>query len=396
MANSFLKAEQIAAQALGVLKREIVLPALVWRDAFRDWKGKKNDTITIRVPSYTNARTRNLRAGTALVADDLSETSVSVSLDTHVYELLNITDENLTLDITDFGSQVTQPAVEAVVRGVEDAVVTEMQGAAIPASRTIEVDNTDPYDSLIDARKALNDANVPFDRRALVVGSAIEAKILKSDHLSHFDQSGSSEAFREATIGRIAGFTAMTSNALDPDEGYAFHASAFALGVATPEKPRGATWGATASQNGLTIRVLQDYDPTYAQDRHLTDLFIGTGTTTDQGYFDANGKWQPFTGTVGSEVTLSTSAAADDIIDATAHGFSEGDRVVFTSLTGGTGLSVNTEYYVISDNLAANTFQVSETVGGDAVDFTADITAGKVREGGASMVIRAVKLTDAS
>lgn len=78
-------------------------------------------------------------------------------------------------------------------------------------------------------------------------------------------------------------------------------------------------------------------------------------------------------------VTLALSAAADDIIDtASPHGYAVNDTVVFTALTGGTGLVVGKRYFVISANLAAQTFQVSLTQGGAAVNFTADATAGTV------------------
>lgn len=82
----------------------------------------------------------------------------------------------------------------------------------------------------------------------------------------------------------------------------------------------------------------------------------------------------------GSGVTLATSAAADDIVDtAAAHSFAADDVVEFTALTGGAGLSTSTQYFVISANLAATTFQVSATKGGAAINFTTDITAGTVR-----------------
>lgn len=79
-------------------------------------------------------------------------------------------------------------------------------------------------------------------------------------------------------------------------------------------------------------------------------------------------------------VTLANpSAAADDIIDTVApHGFVANQRVRFESLTGGAGLVVGTDYFVIAANLAATTFQVSLTQGGAAVNFTTDITAGVV------------------
>ncbi len=396
MANAFVKAEQVIRQALGLLEREIVLPALVWRDAVTDFRGAKNDTVSIRVPAYTAARTRTMRSGTGITVDDLDETKVDVTLDTHVYKAVGISDEEMTLDIVSFGEQVTRPIVQAVARKAEDSVATEMADATY-ANEAIEIDNTDPYDSFVDARNLLNKANVPMAGRFLVLGSDVEAKTLKSDHLARFDGSGSDTALREAQIGRIAGFTAVTSNAIDPDIAIAGHKSAFTLAMVTPEVPQGATWGASETFAGMTMRLLRDYDFDNVRDRLLADLFLGTGTVLDEGYFDSEGRFQPREDTIGSSITLAISAAADDIIDTTTdHGYAAGDRVVFTSLTGGAGLSTNREYYVIAASLAATTFKVSQTLGGSAVNFTTDITAGAVRSDGASLLVRAVKLVDNS
>lgn len=84
--------------------------------------------------------------------------------------------------------------------------------------------------------------------------------------------------------------------------------------------------------------------------------------------------------TVPDTTTLSTSAAADDIIDATDHDLAVGDAVIFDSLTGGTGLTAGTTYYVVAASFAANTFRVGLTAGGAAIDFTTDITAGTARK----------------
>jgi len=82
---------------------------------------------------------------------------------------------------------------------------------------------------------------------------------------------------------------------------------------------------------------------------------------------------------VGPDKALATSAAADDIIDtAAAHGFVAGDAVKFTALTGGTGLVVDTTYYVVATSLGAQTFRVAATRGGTPLGFSADITAGNV------------------
>lgn len=93
------------------------------------------------------------------------------------------------------------------------------------------------------------------------------------------------------------------------------------------------------------------------------------------GPFSADG-WANY----GPDVALANpSAAADDIIDTTgAHSFAVNDIVRFTSLTGGTGLVTDTNYYVVSTSLGSTTFRVAATRGGAALGFSADITAGNV------------------
>ncbi len=83
---------------------------------------------------------------------------------------------------------------------------------------------------------------------------------------------------------------------------------------------------------------------------------------------------------VGPTITLANpSAASDDIVDtATAHGFQIGDKVRFLTLTGGTGLSANVDYYVTATSFGASTFRPALTKGGAAIDFSTDITAGTV------------------
>lgn len=68
-----------------------------------------------------------------------------------------------------------------------------------------------------------------------------------------------------------------------------------------------------------------------------------------------------------------TGETIDDLIDLSAHGYSDGQDVFFSSLTGGANLAVDTRYYVV--NATTNTFQLASTKGGAALDFGSDITA---------------------
>lgn len=281
MANTFIKATQVVNAAALLLEREIVLPRLVWTQPDSNFVGALDDTVTLRVPATFSSRTRTMRSNTALTADDLTETSVPVQLTDHVYKLLNITDEQLTLDITDFAAQVLNPQVRAVARGMEDVIASELQSAT--AAEMVTIDNTsapasgEAFAALVEARRVLNDGNVDRSDRVVVLGSALEAWFLQ-DPVVNNHNSGNRDALEEATLNRLAGFTIVGSNALSPDEGYAFHRTAIAFANVAPALPSGAAMAARTATANLALRYLRDYNPTNSTgpvDRSLVDAFCG-------------------------------------------------------------------------------------------------------------------------
>lgn len=70
-----------------------------------------------------------------------------------------------------------------------------------------------------------------------------------------------------------------------------------------------------------------------------------------------------------------TGNAATDIITATGHNFTTNQGVRFVDRIGGTGM--NTNPYFVRD-ISGDTFKISTTSGGAALNFTTDITAGSV------------------
>lgn len=289
--NTFIKAEKIAATALGVLEREIVLPALVWRDAGGSFKGAQGDTITLRIPARSTARVRQLRGtrtadfnGAGIITlDDLAETSIDVTMDREVYHGARVTDEELTLDIVDFTEQILMPQVRAVAEGMENAVADLMTGATYATTVSITGSGNDVvYDAMIDARKALNVANVPQNDRIVVMGPGLEARFLKDDHLNHADTAGDNNALRDASIGRIAGFNqVVVSNALPEDVGFAFHRTAYVLSTQAPAVPAGVPFGSSRTFANLAMRWIRDYDPGNLQDRSILGTYIGTNIIAD-------------------------------------------------------------------------------------------------------------------
>lgn len=79
--------------------------------------------------------------------------------------------------------------------------------------------------------------------------------------------------------------------------------------------------------------------------------------------------------TIG-RVNQVTGVAATDIFTAIAHGYLLNDPVVFSATTGGAGITAGVTYF--ARDITTNTFKVAGTVGGIAVNFTTDLTAGTV------------------
>lgn len=283
MANTILKAEQILSAGLGVLERDVVLPGIVASDASQHFSARspKNDTVSIRVNGRTTAKDKAWRDKTAAIEiSDLNEFKVDVKLDTHPYNAIELTDEELSLDIDEFTGQVIEPQTRAVVERLEDKIATKISTASYPIDSLIAI-GSDFYAAAVKARKELNDYNVPRDGRTFLVGTAVEEAVLLSDQFRKFDQSGDANALREATIGRVAGFDIVVSNSIHPQEAYAFHRSAFQAVYRVPATPLGGVTTASGSYAGVALRWVRDYDSTHMVNRSTFDTFFGINVVTD-------------------------------------------------------------------------------------------------------------------
>ena len=290
MANTFLKPEKLIAQGLGLLQRELLLPRLVVRRGIADYQGAKNDTINIRIPSILKGREYEWRTrNTAITTDDLKEYSVPVTLDKHPYSAVGITDEELTLDIVDWGEQVARPQIRAVAELLESYIATAMVNANYRHTVSYEQQNPDVegkdyafYRAAVKARKYLNQENVPAAGRKLLVGANVEEAALNSAHLIDVNTSGDESVLRDAVIGRVAGFEVIGNcNSIDPDFAVAFHPTAFALGNVAPVVPDGAKAGATLEFESLAMRWIRDYDSDHLRDRSVYSSFAGSTSVED-------------------------------------------------------------------------------------------------------------------
>lgn len=286
MAHIFQKADKIAGIGLDVLQRQIVLPNLFRaRYGITDFKGAKGDVVNVKRPPILRARDAGFRNRNTIVMDDLIQSRIQVALNKYPYSGVALTDEELTLDIENYSQEVTVPQTRALAEDFEETVATTLAAATYVHTVSFVVgdpgDAGDPRKVAIEARKLLNSSKVPAAGRYWIVGADVSAAIAKFDNLLDVDTAGLPEAVREGVVGRLGGFTIVESNALAGDESYFVHDSAVALAFVAPAAPKGATSAGVATEGGLALRQLFDYDSDTLSDRSIVSVFTGGAVVTD-------------------------------------------------------------------------------------------------------------------
>ncbi|MFJ4701961.1 P22 phage major capsid protein family protein [Streptomyces sp. NPDC088768] len=317
MTQTVQQQQKLSATALPLLRRSLILSALVDRFTAAEFKGAQGDVLNIRRPAVLSARSEAITRDKSRViqSDDVVESTIQVKLTDHVYSAVDITDAEATLDVESFAAQILAPQVDSIASNldlkVRDALetlpaLTDVNGAAVAIARESEPEAQAKRIrfSIPQLRRRLNDQHVPQAGRVLLVGSEVEALLLNDPNLSRLDESGSADALREATIGRLHGFTIVTCDVIDPAEMIAFHPTAFKLSLIAPVAPEGAAYASSQSANGVALRYIRDYNSTVAMDRSFLSVYSGISPVLDP-LVNAAGQYVDATGAVIASPTPS-------------------------------------------------------------------------------------------
>ena len=290
MPNTYIKAPSYAALAVGALDRTTVLPQVFTRYDGGNFRGALDDTVTFRLPGVTQARDYEWRTRTnPIVLDKIGRTKVSIKLDTHTYSAVPITDEELTLDLENFTTEVLDPQLQAVVDRLEGKVIAALRVAPFKTTNLAAATADNPYYKALEWDALLDAQFTPSDNRMLLLGSNAWMWLMKSPSLITMDPQAATTAYRRAQIAQIANFTVVKSNRLTANEIFAVHPSALVLANVAPDNPQGAIYSARRNYRGFGVRVLKDYDPNFLRDRSVVSTFTGISSVNDDYTMDANG-----------------------------------------------------------------------------------------------------------
>ena len=290
MPNTYIKAPKYAALAVGALDRTTVLPQVFTRYDGGNFVGALDDTVTFKLPGVTQARDYEWRTRTnPIVLDKIGRTKISIKLDTHTYSAVPITDEELTLDLENFATEVLDPQMTAVVDRLEGKVIAALRVAPFKTTTLAAATADNPYHKALEWDALLDAQFTPSDNRMLLLGSNAWMWLMKSDALRLYDPQAATTAFRRATVAQIGNFTVVKSARLTANEIFAVHPSALVLANVAPENPQGAVYSSRRSYRGYGLRVLRDYDPNFLRDRSVISTFTGISSVNDEYQTDANG-----------------------------------------------------------------------------------------------------------
>ncbi|MFB8199398.1 hypothetical protein [Kitasatospora purpeofusca] len=332
-----LNPQQVTIAALGLLDRQLTLGSLPARYSELNFTGGVGDVINVNRESrgipvvaggitapITNPITgdKNVFAAASdrpLPSADrkaptgfINESRFPVQLTTLAQNSTVLSMEQVAFDLRQFGSQVLSKLTRGFAEYFDDTTaafikanitrsgLTAGQKNAIGGDVSVTIPAADGTaatlskralnirTALVDARLALNLANVPTSERYLIAGPEIEAILLKDPEFVAVDYSGDTNALRRATIGRIYGFDIVIHNSFGL-EMYLFHRSALFLVSACPAIPMGAVNGAIQNVNGIATRMLIDYDFGKKADTIGLDTMYGLATVKEDPDYSVRG-----------------------------------------------------------------------------------------------------------
>lgn len=210
MANSFITVKEFARAALPRLIDHLVFPNLIHKDFSDDFAGMKGDTIQVRKPIVLEARDFDALNGVS--TQDITENTVDVTLDKIATVDVGIEALQGAVNIDDLTRVFIDPAAAALSAKInadglmlyQDVYATAGAAGTTPASLAV----------LAAARKVLNSNKAPVSGRSAVWDPEADAAFTAIDAIVHAEKSGSNQALREGSIGRVMGMDHFMSQAV--------------------------------------------------------------------------------------------------------------------------------------------------------------------------------------
>jgi hypothetical protein len=283
MANTILTPTAVTREALRVLHQKLNFVGSITReydDSFARQGAKVGDTLKVRLPNQYTVRT-----GATLAAQDTSESSVELKVQTQKGVDLNFTSVDLTLSLDDFSERILEPAMSVLAANIEaDAmsmyrdVYNQVSNQGQPAT----------FAKILQGRKILVDNLAPLAGRTCNLNTQDNVDLVDALKGLFNDRASISKQYREGFMGRTAGFDFM-ENTLWPSHTVGTKAGTPLVNGAGQTGASLATDGWTASTAALkagdvfTIAGVFRVHPETKQSTGILQQFVATADGSANG-----------------------------------------------------------------------------------------------------------------
>lgn len=224
MPNTLLTPSVIAREALMTLYAQTTMLPLVYRDFSADY-ARVGDTVTVRKPATFVAN----EFSTAISVQDALESSVAVQMNKHLDVSFAVTSREMTLSISDFRTQLLNPAMEAIAQKVDQLLL----GLYVDVYQNLGTAGTTPSTvaDITGTGRVLDQAKVPLGGRTLAIDAFAKDKFLQIQSFFEADRVGDDgSALRNASLGRKFGLdTVLANNIALHSNGTIAHTGTFAV-----------------------------------------------------------------------------------------------------------------------------------------------------------------------
>ena len=199
---------------------------------------------TVKIPRTGSFSVTNKAENTATTTANLTFATDSIELNIHGHIVAEIEDIAAEQSVLDIEAVYMERMATAMALYVDNQIA----GAIVKGTNEIQLSGASnlvlTLSNITDARKQLNEADVPQEDRWLAIPAAQEEAMLNLDNFTSADKYGSRDALVNGEIGRVYGFRVVVTNQFaSASEFTAYHKShvAFARQVSPKfERQRGA------------------------------------------------------------------------------------------------------------------------------------------------------------
>ena len=202
--GKFLTAELIAREALYVLENTRVFTNIVNNNYSGEFAGV-GETVNVRIPTSFVGKEFVGQVSRQAV----KEKYVPVKLDKIADVSFEVSSKDLTLEVPQFSEQLLAPAV----RALNNKIDADIANKAFELT-TKNVSGTTKIDDIAKVANYLENKKAPQEGRYLVLSPDHRYTYTLTDNLSKVAYAGTSEALRDALLGRIYTLNTLMSNNL--------------------------------------------------------------------------------------------------------------------------------------------------------------------------------------